>query len=393
VTVTAGRRCVRVRTDVAAVPSCSTTPFPQLDGRRHGRHAGARRPARSPRRRLGGRRRRHAPRGSSPAAEVWSGWGPPRRSSSWPSGRPGVGPARSPSSSAWRRRRARCAALPACRPAPFAPGRRRSGSRAAAPPSAMVTPRSASGVRRAAASPDDRSHRPGAGRGHDPETAARPAGVLVLVPRSAGPSASARAWSGGAIGPRWTGRGPGGLADRGREPGRRLGPAPAPGGRARPRCARRVLPGGERADLQRGRRRDRAGPPGGESLHSHSPCPPVVVRAGRALWTAPRPGRAGGLVRRRVRGSARRRPAHRHVLRGVRAPGPLGARRPRRWPARPLVCFYDRTGRARLLACAHCGELAQCTLRRGRGQHAGRGCAARVASERPSSAPPAGGCA
>jgi primosomal protein N' (replication factor Y) len=27
----------------------------------------------------------------------------------------------------------------------------------------------------------------------------------------------------------------------------------------------------------------------------------------------------------------------------------------------PLVCFYDRTGRARLLACAHCGELAQCT--------------------------------
>jgi primosomal protein N' (replication factor Y) len=28
----------------------------------------------------------------------------------------------------------------------------------------------------------------------------------------------------------------------------------------------------------------------------------------------------------------------------------------------PLVCFYDRTGRARLLACAHCGELAQCTV-------------------------------
>jgi primosomal protein N' (replication factor Y) (superfamily II helicase) len=27
----------------------------------------------------------------------------------------------------------------------------------------------------------------------------------------------------------------------------------------------------------------------------------------------------------------------------------------------PLVFFYDRTGRARLLACAHCGELAQCT--------------------------------
>ncbi len=27
----------------------------------------------------------------------------------------------------------------------------------------------------------------------------------------------------------------------------------------------------------------------------------------------------------------------------------------------PLVCFYDRTGRARSLACAHCGALAQCT--------------------------------
>jgi primosomal protein N' (replication factor Y) len=28
----------------------------------------------------------------------------------------------------------------------------------------------------------------------------------------------------------------------------------------------------------------------------------------------------------------------------------------------PLVCFYDRTGRARLLACANCGELARCTV-------------------------------
>jgi primosomal protein N' (replication factor Y) len=27
----------------------------------------------------------------------------------------------------------------------------------------------------------------------------------------------------------------------------------------------------------------------------------------------------------------------------------------------PLVCVYDRTGRARLLACVHCGELALCT--------------------------------
>ena len=38
-------------------------------------------------------------------------------------------------------------------------------------------------------------------------------------------------------------------------------PRPAAGGRRRPRRARRGLPGGERAHLQRGRRRARAGPP------------------------------------------------------------------------------------------------------------------------------------
>ena len=34
---------------------------------------------------------------------------------------------------------------------------------------------------------------------------------------------------------------------------------------------------------------------------------------------------------------------------------------PSRRRAGPLVCVYNRTGGARLLACAHCGELAQCT--------------------------------
>ena len=57
------------------------------------------------------------------------------------------------------------------------------------------------------------------------------------------------------------GGGAGGVAGRGREPGRRLGARAAAGRRRRARCARCGLPGGERAHLQRGRRGARAGPP------------------------------------------------------------------------------------------------------------------------------------
>jgi primosomal protein N' (replication factor Y) len=93
-----------------------------------------------------------------------------------------------------------------------------------------------------------------------------------------------------------------------------------------------------------------------------SPCPSTVVRAGRAEHTLPVAAeRAGWSAVERVdrRGADPRtgmfseefvRLAH-AVL-----DDPEGVAR-----RGPLVCFYDRTGRARLLACAHCGELARCT--------------------------------
>ena len=61
----------------------------------------------------------------------------------------------------------------------------------------------------------------------------------------------------------------------------------------------------------------------------------------------------------------------------------------------PLVCVYNRTGGARLLACRHCGELARCA-RCGAAAaqpRAGRCCAARAATRPvPSCARPAAGC-
>ena len=78
---------------------------------------------------------------------------------------------------------------------------------------------------------------------------------------------------------------------------------------------------------------------------------------------------AGGMARPGAGRPSRRRPAERHVLRGVRPPGPLGPRRCRRRAERgPLVCVYNRTGGARLLACAplwRAGPLRP--LRRSRG--------------------------
>jgi primosomal protein N' (replication factor Y) len=93
-----------------------------------------------------------------------------------------------------------------------------------------------------------------------------------------------------------------------------------------------------------------------------SPCPPVVVSAGRALLTLPAVAeRAGWSSLETVdrRGADPRSGMFseefvslaRSVLDDPEAIAQRG----------PLVCFYDRTGRARLLACAHCGELAQCT--------------------------------
>ena len=93
-----------------------------------------------------------------------------------------------------------------------------------------------------------------------------------------------------------------------------------------------------------------------------SPCPPTVVSAGRAVHGLPVAGeRAGWSAVERVdrRGADPRSGLFSEefvrLARAVLDDPDAIARRG------PLVCFYDRTGRARLLACAACGELAQCT--------------------------------
>ena len=93
-----------------------------------------------------------------------------------------------------------------------------------------------------------------------------------------------------------------------------------------------------------------------------SPCPPTVVSVGRALDALPVAAeRAGWSAVERVdrRGADPRSGLFsEEFVRLARAvlddPDAVDRRG-------PLVCFYDRTGRARLLACAACGELAQCT--------------------------------
>jgi len=93
-----------------------------------------------------------------------------------------------------------------------------------------------------------------------------------------------------------------------------------------------------------------------------SPCPPTVVSAGRAVHALPvATERAGWSAVERVdrRGADPRSGLFSEefvrLARAVLDDPETVARRG------PLVCFYDRTGRARLLACAACGELAQCT--------------------------------
>jgi primosomal protein N' (replication factor Y) len=93
-----------------------------------------------------------------------------------------------------------------------------------------------------------------------------------------------------------------------------------------------------------------------------SPCPSTVLRAGRAEHLLPVTAeRAGWSAVERVdrRGADPRTGMFsEEFVRLARTvlDDPDGVAR-----RGPLVCFYDRTGRARLLACAHCGELAQCT--------------------------------
>jgi primosomal protein N' (replication factor Y) len=94
-----------------------------------------------------------------------------------------------------------------------------------------------------------------------------------------------------------------------------------------------------------------------------SPCPPTVVAAGRTtVALAPAAERAGwsaiAYVDRRG-ADPRSGMFSEEFVRLAHAvlddPDQMAQRG-------PLVCFYDRTGRARLLACAACGDLAQCTF-------------------------------
>ena len=93
-----------------------------------------------------------------------------------------------------------------------------------------------------------------------------------------------------------------------------------------------------------------------------SPCPPVVTSAGHAVVALPVAAERAGWPT--LEGVDRRGADPRsgmfseefvRLARAVLDDPDAIARRG------PLVCFYDRTGRARILACAHCGELAQCT--------------------------------
>ncbi len=94
-----------------------------------------------------------------------------------------------------------------------------------------------------------------------------------------------------------------------------------------------------------------------------SPIPPVELTAGRDLPTVALPlpeERAGWPALERVdrRGADPRTGMFSdefvRLARSVLDDPSASARG-------PLVCVYNRTGGARLLACAHCGELAQCT--------------------------------
>jgi primosomal protein N' (replication factor Y) len=93
-----------------------------------------------------------------------------------------------------------------------------------------------------------------------------------------------------------------------------------------------------------------------------SPCPPVVTSAGRRTAALPAAAERAGwstieCVDRRG-ADPRSGMFSEEFVRLARSvlddPGAVAGRG-------PLVCVYDRTGRARILACAYCGELGRCT--------------------------------
>ena len=183
-------------------------------------------------------------------------------------------------------------------------------------------------------------------------------------PRPGGRSGSRPAWCGGATRPRRRG------TRRGRDGPSWSGAGPAPGPRCRgwppPSCSTRTTPPtGRRVRPPTARSRCCSSGPVGRVPRASWSRPSRRSRWRRAagLRTVALPAHRGarGLAGARTGGPPGRRPAHGDVLRGVRAAGPVGAATTRGAAARgPLVCVYNRTGGARLLACRHCGELARC---------------------------------
>ncbi len=93
-----------------------------------------------------------------------------------------------------------------------------------------------------------------------------------------------------------------------------------------------------------------------------SPCPPVTLSAARTTVSLPAPTERAGWASIEVvdrRGADPRSGLFSEEFvrlgRSVLDDPDLRAQRG------PLVCVFNRTGRARLLACAQCGQLAQCT--------------------------------
>ncbi|HEX3793211.1 MAG TPA: hypothetical protein VHV57_01800 [Acidimicrobiales bacterium] len=92
-----------------------------------------------------------------------------------------------------------------------------------------------------------------------------------------------------------------------------------------------------------------------------SPCPPAVVRHGRETLTMSASEERAGwpaieCVDRRGADPRLGLFSEEFVRLARSVLDEEGTRRERG----PLVCVFNRTGRARLLACVHCGELAQC---------------------------------
>ena len=350
-----------------------------LEGRRPGRHQGARALPRAHGARLGRRRgRRDAGRRRRAPAEVVAGMGTAARTVG--RGRLGglaLGRSRLVLPPQWvaddhRSLVAHAPALARPRCADFArrprPGRRRRDGGAPAT--------------------GDRSDRPGPVGRRGPHRARprrqrpRPRPVLWLGGAADGTAPPPQLPHGYHLG-----AGPGGLARRRGEPGRRVVASAPPGRRRAARRARRGVPGGECPDVQRAGRAGGAGPPGRRALRGRltgaagrpgyprrSPHRRTVAPAGACWLARPGTGRPQG-----------RRPAQRHVLGGVRPPRPFGSRRRGRVGARAARVRVQPDGwgpPAGVPPLRRTGAVRRAAARPRRNRAARRCCAVRVATTR-----------